>query len=687
MSPARVTFGRTVGMVRGLYSTALSVAGFLSSVGLLFAFNLQRGEGGMMTLAEIWTVSVSPFLPPLAALLAMDVWSDERQTGRIDVLLASPVTERDFMFGKFFGVCALLAGTVILSLVISLGALQYFAPSALSGSGLVAFIPGLIALSFQGALWCAVSVAMSAAFSHAATAACASLTLLVALPRGGWMAALAWAPQGRTAFGEMPLDAHALDMAGGLFSSGTIFAYVILTVLSLFVGSKFVAFLRLAGRGGRRLRVSTGFSVALALVAAALAIVLAFRMDDKLDVPLAHVETGFSARTRDILAESSGEMSVTCFLSRKDARFRPIGRFLRELQRESEAMSGVRIELRFVDPSWDIGAAERLVRLGATEDSLVFEMGRRTAIQPLADGYGERICASVILRLTMPPQRRNVYWTVGHGESAPDAYGPFGLSDIARELSRDGYRNASIDVSSGAQIPNDCALIVIAGAKDDFSRMELGRIDAYLREGGRLLVLMGSASGGVASLLPSWGLRPESVTLTGKGTLSGTDVIVGDFADHAITRPLWGSRIVLERPIGFMPSAAAEAGAGADRIEFTALVKSESAASAVVVERGAGTGEDLSIRPTRIVAIGDAGFVMNGQLASRANANRDFFHNCVAFLSGTDASVASGTESAVLVTGLDRRARLRFAAVLAGGMPFAIFLAMLLSVRRRRRRA
>ena len=66
MSPARVTFGRTVGMVRGLYSTALSVAGFLSSVGLLFAFNLQRGEGGMMTLAEIWTVSVSR----LAGLLA-----------------------------------------------------------------------------------------------------------------------------------------------------------------------------------------------------------------------------------------------------------------------------------------------------------------------------------------------------------------------------------------------------------------------------------------------------------------------------------------------------------------------------------------------------------------------------------------------------------------------------------------
>ena len=151
--------------------------------------------------------------------------------------------------------------------------------------------------------------------------------------------------------------------------------------------------------------------------------------------------------------------------------------------------------------------------------------------------------------------------------------------------------------------------------------------------------------------------------------------------------PLAGSRIILERPVGFMPSAAAEAGTGADRIEFTPLAKAGTAVVAAAVERGVGAGADLSIRPTRIVVVGDPGFVMNGQLAVRANANRDFFLNCVAYLSGTDASVASGTEEDALVTGLDRAGRVRFASILAGGVPLALFLALFAVAVRRRRRA
>ena len=177
------------------------------------------------------------------------------------------------------------------------------------------------------------------------------------------------------------------------------------------------------------------------------------------------------------------------------------------------------------------------------------------------------------------------------------------------------------------------------------------------------------------------------VTTTGAKTLSGTDLIVGEFSEHAISKPLQGSRIVLERPVGFMPSAAAETGTGADRIEFTPLAKAGTAVVAAAVERGVGAGADLSIRPMRIVAIGDAGFVMNGQLAARANANRDFFLNCVAYLSGTDASVASGAGANVLTTGLDRAARIRFATLVAGGVPFVVFLLLLVVAARRRRRS
>lgn len=193
-------------------------------------------------------------------------------------------------------------------------------------------------------------------------------------------------------------------------------------------------------------------------------------------------------------------------------------------------------------------------------------------------------------------------------------------------------------------------------------------------------------SGGVSSLLPSWGLRASAFQATGTRTVTGSDVIVGDFSEHAISKPLDGSRILLERPVAFMPSAAAEAGSGADRVEFSPLARAGTSVVAAAVERGVGTGADLSIRPTRIVAIGDASFAMNGQLMARASANRDFFLNCVAYLSGTDASVASGADSGALVTGFDRAGRLRFLLYTAGAVPLAVALVMLLVALRRRRR-
>jgi len=695
VSPVRVTCSRTLGRLHGLFSTSFAIGGFLAASAFLFVTALESAEGGRLAVACIWASAVSPFLPALASFLAMDSWSDERRSGRIETLLSSPVRERELVFGKYFGVLTLLAASTLGSMLLTVLVLAALAPSALSGAGFASFLMAFVALMLQGALWCAVSVAMSALFRHAATAACASLMLLVALPRGGWEALLALAPQGRTAFGAMPLDDHAVDMASGLFSSGTVLSYLILTGLFLFVCTKAVAYCRFDGRGGRGLRVSTWFAVVLSFVFSALAIMLVDRFDAKIDLPDGNAKPFLSDRTRGILAEARGEtMTVTCFLSRRDGRFRSVGRLLRAFQREAASTGSLRMDLRFVDPRWDVGAAERLVRLGAGEGSVVFEpghgSGQRGVVVPLSDGFGEHVCASSVQRLIVRRHRRNVYWTVGHGEASIDDYGAWGMSDIARDLSRDGYRNLPIDLSGDTQIPAECALIVVAGAKEDFSRAEAGRIEAYLRSGGRLLVLVPSAdSCGVTSLLPVWGVRPTAFSATGVKTLSGTDVVVDELSDHVITHPLVGSRIILERPVAFLPSAAAESGAaGADRIEFTSIARAGGATVAAAVERGVGAGADLSIRPTRIVVVGDASFVMNGQLSVRANANRDFLLNCAAYLSGSDSISASGAEAGTLVTGLDRAGRRRLAGVHVVAVPGVVFLVFaIVAAGRRRRRA
>lgn len=675
-------------MAKSLFSTVLAFSLFFAAAAVSFSFSLEMAEGGETPLAVVWASAVSPVLPVLAALLAMDVWSDERRTGRIESLLTIAVRERELTLGKFLGVFTLVAGAMLVFLISSLFMLSTMAPGALANQTLTSFLPGIAALLLQGALWCALSVCASAAFRHAAAAALTAIALTVLIPRGLWFALMEWAPQGRMAFGEMPLDANAFDLASGLVSSATVLTYAMLTLFALFVSSKLTASVRLVGCGARHLRISTGVTLALATLLTIALITLFHRTDTTFELPLMpHADQGLSARTRSILSDVRGEITVTAFLSRKDSRFRPVGHFLRSLVREAEGVGGAHLTLRFVDPRWDIAAAERLVRDGAHEDSLVFERGNRRAFIPLAGGFDERLCASAILRVAVPPKRGVVYWTSGHGECSFQAYEPWGMSDIARNISHYGYRNAPLDLAANSDVPDDCALVIMAGAKSDFSRSEAMRLDAYLRKGGRLLALLSSPDAtGIASMLSGWGLRIDYATLNGARTISGTDVIVSEFGDHPVCDPLKGAQIILEKPLCFKPSAAVDV-AGADRIEYTPIASVGDVCVAAAAERGVGTGEDLSLRPTRIIAVGDAAFVMNGQLKVRGNANRDFFLNSLAYLAGTDAITEPGTEADRLVSGMDRAARVRFVLISAIAFPGFVFFLALAVVAAKRRRA
>ena len=687
--PIKVTLCRSIGHARNLYSTAIAFGFFLAASAALFAYNLACAEGARVSLAVVWASSVAPVVPALAAFLAMDAWSAELRSGRIYLLLTSSVLERDFVFGKFLGVYVMTLVAVFTSFVASAAVLgSVSSVISVDAQELLSFLPAFVALALQTMLWTAVSTAMSALTAHAPTAFAASALLTIALPRCGWVAVMRFFGEGSSWFGEMPLDADVIDIASGVLSTSSLVFYFAGTLAALFVTAKAVLRVRCAGRGGRVLRITGAVASFLAIAAACLAVRLAWRYDMTLDLPVANFSTVFSQRTRNVLADSSGEISVTVFLARNDTSFRRIGHLLRSMKRESAALGGARLDLRFVDPRWDIGESERLVRLGAEENSVIFRRGGRKTEVSVGEGLGEQDLASAIRRLTTPPQRRNVYWTYGHGESRFDDYGAFGMSDVARLLAREGYQNSRIDLSSGATVPGDCELIVIAGAKDGFSRIELGRIDAYLKEGGRLLVFLGQNSEvGIGPLLPAWGLRSIVPSFRDAPTLSGSDIIASVFADHPISSPLKGSRVVLERPVAFASSAVAGESSVTERLEFVPLASVGEIAVAAAVERGAAAGSDVAIRPTRMVVIGDPGFPLNLSLSVKANANRDFILNAVAYLSGTDPAGSSDSAADRLLTGLDRNGKMRhlvFSVVVA---PVLVFLMMFFVAMRRRHRS
>ena len=188
------------------------------------------------------------------------------------------------------------------------------------------------------------------------------------------------------------------------------------------------------------------------------------------------------------------------------------------------------------------------------------------------------------------------------------------------------------------------------------------RLEAYLRSGGRLLVLLSSPVSGVSPLLPPLGLRIYEPTVGAESaTLSGGDVMTSQFSQHPIVAPLEGERVVFDSGVAFTPSSVAtEAAKYVNRTAFEPLIKFGDDCLVALIERGKSVGSDIAFRPMRIIAIGDSLFVSNGQLATRANANRDFFLNCVSYLAGAELFTAGESQSSVLVAGFNRRSARHF---------------------------
>ena len=738
MRTARVIMMRTFGVLAGSLSTMVAVMVFLGVSGGLFAKALLAGEGGLTPVAVLWALSAAPVLPVLAAVLTMRLVADERVSGRLELVLSAPLRVRDVIIGKFLGAWLLAALALALYLTVPLVLLPRCAPALAVHLSWDVFLPAYGALVLQAALWCACGLLASVCFRPAAVAAVVSLVVTVVLPFAAYQAAFTWLQAFRVRFSEHPFTGHLVDISTGLVRFSTLFLYLALTVCALFTASKALALLRLAGRGWRGARLSTACAILLGFAFTVCAILFVDRFNFSVELPM---RGGFSAsdRTRQILAETSGDpVSVTCFLSQRAPEYRAVRRLLRGLETTALGVAGVQLSVTGVDPRWDLGAAERLVKAGVPEGTLLFRQGRRQVAVSVGDLFAgatngtlavttealfeaESACATAVQRLSVAGRRGTLYWTTGHGESSADSYDAvYGMSDMAREFSQNGYRIMPIDLSQAVTVPEDCAVLVVAGAREPFSRTEMQRVDGYLRGGGRLLVLAApSPNAGVGPLLADWGVRQLPYTAVSPSrTFNGADVLATDLGDHAVTRPLVDCTLLFEGASVLQPTVAADTNAvetalaaSVDRTEFKALARTsadswgESEPSvrpwafdplteprgplvlAAALERGRGVAKDLAFRPTRIVVVGDATFALNGALTRRANANRDFLLNAVAWLAGLDAFSDSRTPGNVVATGMDRSRWIRFGVLAAVGPSVLVLLLGFVGALRRRRRA
>jgi hypothetical protein len=266
---------------------------------------------------------------------------------------------------------------------------------------------------------------------------------------------------------------------------------------------------------------------------------------------------------------------------------------------------------------------------------------------------GELLFSSKLAGLTYPrPQK--AYFISGHGEHSPDRLGS--ATDYAKfaNMLRDEC-NVPWEKTGllGTNDLSDASLLIIAGpAKGQFSTNELARLDAYLRQGGRALILLDYQSvvlgSGLENYLTNWnvGFVNGVVQEDRANVASENDLLTARTnPEHPITRSLGDElrvRMVMPRVVGRMIKAASNAaGLKVDELAFTSdkarleivsvvdgkpqprVVKADRPLPlTVAVEQGGIAGVSADRGTTRLVVVGDS-LCFNNEILETA-ANRYF---------------------------------------------------------------
>lgn len=387
-----------------------------------------------------------------------------------------------------------------------------------------------------------------------------------------------------------------------------------------------------------------------------------------------------SERTVGLLRGLQADIDVTVFFSAEHEAYGDVRALLEEYAYVARRAEGLTLRIEWIDPVRDLArAAELRETQGLTQGNVVIfsSAGRQKVVRerdlveydytPLLAQQpkrrmafrGEQAFTSAIRSVTVRGIPV-VYFIGGHGEREISSYERYaGYSQLARVLRDDFIAVKPLLLAEAGDVPDDCAALVIAGPTRRYAAAELEMLRAFLSRKGRLLALLDpSTPTGLEELIAEWGVRLAADRVIGF-SLTGRETFVPRFGEHAITRRLSNTAIVL-----YVPRSVEPIGQGAelaDRPQVTVLATTAQngwaernpdqtppkfdegedrkgpISVAVAVERGPVPGIDVEIRPTRMVVVGDSEFVANGYLVG---GNEDFFLGALNWLLERDEMMA-----------------------------------------------
>lgn len=263
--------------------------------------------------------------------------------------------------------------------------------------------------------------------------------------------------------------------------------------------------------------------------------ILANRFNHRIDTTRSH-QFSLSEQTIKVLGRVPGEVRATAFFKDTDTS--------EERARATDLLK----EFAAHQPRfrWSLKDPERNPALAQAAGvraygQVAVTLGNRTE---LLEGLDESRLTAALLKLTRTNAKK-VYFVSGHGEKSISDQQPQGFTGVVAALRKSNYQVEEINLVTARGVPQDCAVLVVAGPEKDLFPQETSWIQSYQEKGGALFLLNDPRPAvACSSLTEGWGIRlHDDVALdaSGLGQLmqAGPNIpLVTRYPDHPITRTL-----------------------------------------------------------------------------------------------------------------------------------------------------
>jgi ABC-type uncharacterized transport system involved in gliding motility auxiliary subunit len=420
-------------------------------------------------------------------------------------------------------------------------------------------------------------------------------------------------------------------------------AGLVLVALSLLVNLRDVR--GLMRRRSARYGLNTAVMIVLVLAIVGLVEAVSARHNARVDLT-ENKRHSLSPQTIQLLRNLKSEVNAVAFF-RSD---QPGKRVAEDLFKQYARYANGKLTWKVVDPDREPGLARRYAI--EAYGTVVLETATRS--EKVTDAEEEKLTNGLV-RLTREG-KRVVQVVQGHGEHELGNSERTGFSEAKGAMERANYEVKPLVLAREGKVPDGTALVIVAGPRNDLLPPEVDALDAYVRGGGKLFVMVNPFQNeGMKRYLVRYGLELGDNLVIEPNPIGrlfgiGPEVpIVQQYDPHPITRDMGGVTTLFPLTRTVTPGKTPETGVTAQPLAQTspqswgetdrdALNRGEARPDPQDPRGPLAVASVVTTEKARIVVYGTSTLASNQFL--NLQGNRDFFLNTVSWLAEQEDQIS-----------------------------------------------